>query len=192
MTKAKAKPAKAKVVAAEATATAQANARARGPDVEVFSEWCRRIASGKTERFAAIGLGVAYGTIRYWAADHAPCELCDGAGCPGCEGKGKVKGPLGTMLEEAHESHIQSLIDAPTTAAMALGTSEDDGLHPEAAKIIERNARWMLPKLSWERFGERTRVDSTLAGPDGGPVKSEVAVSGIIRVPRSELRKADG
>lgn len=144
--------------------TATARKRGRPPanaskheseaDSAVFSEWCTRIASGRTERFAAIGLPVKYNTLRSWA-ERDPDRREE--------------------LADAHETHIQSRLDEMDDAPDAIGSSEDDGVHPKAAELKVRNAQWMLGKLDRDRFGEGKRVEKVGAG--GGPVQSEVKIT---------------
>jgi hypothetical protein len=124
-------------------------------DLAVFTEWCARIAAGKTERYAAIGLPVKYKTLRSWAdRDEA----------------------RGDELADAHETHIQTRLDEMDDAPDAIANSEDgDGVHPKAAELKVRNAQWLLGKLDRDRFGEGKKVERS--GPGGGPERHEVKIT---------------
>jgi hypothetical protein len=131
-----------------------------------FVEWCHRVSTGKTERFAAIGLSVKYKTLRSWADRDEE---------------------LGEMLADAHEEHIQTRLDEMDDAPDAIGTSEDDGVHPKAAELKVSNAKWILGKIARDRYGEGKRLEHV--GPGGGP---QQAVVKLELADIEQLAKGDG
>lgn len=123
-------------------------------DRAVFTEWCERIASGKTERFAAIGLPVKYKTLLTWATRDED---------------------LYEELEDAKEMVVQAHLDESREAPMLVGKSEDDdGLHPAAAALVQKHAWNHLRVLDRERFGEGRRLETV--GKGGGPVQNEIKI----------------
>lgn len=132
-------------------------ARARGPDPDVFLVWCERIGTGSTERFAAIGLPVPYKTLRSWA-DRDP------------EG-------MGEQLADAHERHIQMLLNEMRDAPDAIGRSEDDGVHPTAGTLKASNAKWELGKLDRRRFGEGKIIEQELTVKEAPPDETAADVA---------------
>lgn len=163
----------------EAREPVQARARARGPDAEVWAAFCKRVADGKVERVAAFGLGVPYTTIRSWMDAHPEMR---------------------EQLLDARAVEIQRRLDRMEETPFSIGAGSGDGskvedtaaggIHPKAAELMMKHDRWRLEGLDPEQFLPPKRVDTTLSGPDGGPVQSEV-VRYEYRAPKNALLDGD-
>lgn len=149
------------------------NAREKkAPDRDAaMRDWVARIASGETMRGAAVPVRAKYGL-----------------------GFGQLKGYAerdpdgwGALLEDAIATKIEAVEATIRRAVMAEpgDISEDPGTI--TAKTT--NARWLLSKWDRENYGDAKRVEQS--GPDGGAIKHDVKMSGIIRVPHSALRRPD-
>lgn len=170
MTKAKAKPAKGrgrKSVASQPQPTPGTNARARE---DAMTMWIQRIATGETMRGAAVPVrakhGLGFGQLKGYA-ERDP------------EG-------WGALLEDAIATKIEAVEATIRRAVMADpgDVSEDPG----SITARTTNARWLLSK--WDRREYGDKVDTTLSGPDGGPVQTEV-VRYEYRAPKNALLDGD-
>lgn len=148
------------------------NARARGYDESVvysaLTDWLEGVAAGETERTAAVPVftkyGVPFRTLRSWC-DRDP----DG---------------WGDALAQAHAVKEARWLGVVDSIAQGKGASaiEDPGVL--RAKLSA--ATWLLSKSNRSLYGDHKTTE--LTGANGGPVKQEVQVRGLIRVPPSKLR----
>lgn len=154
---------------------ARAPARARGnAEIEAdFALWLSRIEQGQTERFAARGIAPVT-TIRSWM-DTRP--------------------EYRERLKDAVEVEIQRRLDESDDLPLSIGSGKTDedaaagGIHPKAAELKIKQNNWRLGWLDQERFGPKLRTE--LTGKDGGAIKQEHQVRGLIRVPPSKLREGN-
>ena len=143
------------------------NARARE---DAMTMWISRIAAGETMRGAAVPVrakhGLGFNQLKGYA-DRDP------------EG-------WGAILEDAIATKIEAVEATIRRAVMA----EPGDVSEDPASITARtsNARWLLSK--WDRREYGDKVDTTLSGPDGGPVQSEV-VRYEYRAPKNALLDGD-
>lgn len=149
-----------------------ARAHARG-DAEIeadFARWLERIELGQTERYAARGIAPVT-TIRSWMDTRPEYQ---------------------ERLRDAVEVEIQRRLDESDDLPLSIGSGKTDedaasgGIHPKAAELKIKQNNWRLGWLDQERFGPKLRTE--LTGKDGGAIKQEHQVRGLIRVPPSKLR----
>lgn len=146
----------------EGQVTDPVQARARGPIPEVWATFCQRVSEGRTERIAAMGLGVPYTTIRSWM-DHHP--------------------ELREQLLDARAVEIQRRLDRMEETPLSIGSGGTDedaaagGIHPKAAELLMKHDRWRLETLDPVQFMPAKKLDQTVSGPDGGAVQSEVRIT---------------
>lgn len=131
------------------------NARAREvPWHDALGRWVQLIAEGGLERAAA-------------------AKVCAEMGYPeitrdALRGRAVSDPVWKEALAMAHDTKIDTLERVVHTIATQPNVEEE----PAAVGNRLKAALAMLPKLDWERWGDRQRIENT--GKDGGAVKQEI------------------